>query len=773
MISDQAASSTRTRPQQLLDLARLVTRADLGGIALLSAQGELVDHLTGGVAEGMLAAVRHAPWVDHLVRFVLRQPGAIALPNWPEGACPPADAGLPAIGTFIAMPLTCPGRCRGVAYLGRRHGSEPFAGHDLEAFQSVGHFLEEGSLFEEARLLARVRLLTQVAQAAAGSLELAPILRVAVRELDRLLPMQVCAVWLVEYGPALGRNECSSDDGVKPRFTSPFADPNGGDAASEEQHYLFPADDPRAEPAALVLADTSAGSGGLAPASRLLLSDTPFAACVRNGEPFYTDLDPTIRGASRHETRDARRDARPQPCFSCNVSRVSCLGIGGAACCFAVALRAGDRTVGVLQSVCLRRSGFTADQLQLLHLVADLLGPAISNCQLFGRLSSAYEALRHTQNQLVQTEKMRALGELAGGMAHEFNNALCGALGFLELTLRNPEVPPSARDTLDSARLCCLDAAQTVSRVQDFARWRRDGSVHLVDLNSLVRQTIELARHKWESLARARGTPIQVEVRTEARARIAGSPNELREVLTNLVFNAVDAMPDGGALTVRTWSAGSYVYFSVSDTGVGIPDGVRRRLFEPFFTTKGDKGNGLGLSVSFGIVRRHGGEINVSSRPDQGATFTVRLPARIDSDERWTTVRHTTDTAVQTTTPDLGRSLRVLVVEDEESIRLFLGAGLTGLGHRPVIAGTVREGLEAFARERFDVVLTDLGLPEESGEDLARAVRARSPQTPVVLLTGWADQLHAEGTSLEGIDRVLAKPVTLSTLASTLAAVCP
>ncbi len=144
--------------------------------------------------------------------------------------------------------------------------------------------------------------------------------------------------------------------------------------------------------------------------------------------------------------------------------------------------------------------------------------------------------------------------------------------------------------------------------MQDFARRRCDGSIHLLDLDALVRQTIEVTRHKWESLDHARGTPIHVAVHTDAKARVNGSPNELREVLTNLVFNAVDAMPEGGTLTVRTWSEGPSIFFSVSDTGTGIAEAVQRRLFEPFFTTKGERGNGLGLSVSFGIVRRHGGD---------------------------------------------------------------------------------------------------------------------------------------------------------------------
>src|SRR5262249_45809406 len=214
---------------------------------------------------------------------------------------------------------------------------------------------------------------------------------------------------------------------------------------------------------------------------------------------------------------------------------------------FAVPLRAGDQIMGVLQSVCTQPAGFTREQIQLLYLVADLLGPAVFNCQLFGRLQSAYEELRLTQNQLIQAEKMRALGELAGGMAHDFNNSLCGVLGFLELTLTNPTLPADCRGYLEFSRTCALDAAQTVRRVQDFARWKRNEvAAERLDVNDLVRQTVELTRPKWESLAQTRGTAITVEVGTKATSQIIGSAAELREVITNLVFNAADAMPGGG-----------------------------------------------------------------------------------------------------------------------------------------------------------------------------------------------------------------------------------
>ncbi|HKB40609.1 MAG TPA: ATP-binding protein, partial [Gemmataceae bacterium] len=404
--------------------------------------------------------------------------------------------------------------------------------------------------------------------------------------------------------------------------------------------------------------------------------------------------------------------------------------------------------------------------------------PAISSCRLYGQLRKAYEQLQLTQHQLAQSEKMRALGELAGGMAHDFNNALCGVLGFLELVLLDRELVPASRKNLEAARTCALDAAQTVRRVQDFSRWRRNElAVQRVDLNGLVRETVELTRPRWENYARGKGVLIEVVVETVTEAPISGCPAELREVLTNLVFNAVDAMPRGGTLTVRTWSAGSYAFLSVGDTGVGISEAVRHRLFEPFFTTKGERGNGLGLSVTFGIVQRHGGEITVESEVGRGTTFTIRLPAGVEEVVR-VVPAPAPGAGVWTAEPLAGkmpapRSLRILIVEDEVTVRQFLGMGLSRLGHRPVLTANAREGLAAFEQEAFDVVLTDLGLPGVSGEEVARQVTKRSPNMPVILLTGWADQIVEERGSLEGVKCILGKPVTLDTLNATLASVCP
>jgi signal transduction histidine kinase len=652
--------------------------------------------------------------------------------------------GLPPLGSFLGVRLNYSGLYQGALYLARSSEQAPFDASDEALAVSICGWLEQWRVFDETHLLTRLRLLTHVAQGAAGSLDLERILTVALSELDRHLPLQIGAVWLCDQtepqGPA-----------------RPLAGASGSGTTVE------PAPTCGREPfnprlCSLLLAAASAPFGetssalGLETGLRLQIEETPFATCLSDGQAVYADLRRTVERTDQLAEKLAR---------------------GGATAFFAAPLRAGDRTVGVLQSVCMRPSGFTNEQIQLLYLVADLLGPAISNCRLYDRLSAAYEQLRRTQAHLIQAEKMRALGELAAGMAHDFNNSLCAVLGFLELTLLDNELPAACRSYLNSGRTCALDAAQTVHRVQDFARWRRNAmTVELVDVNALIRQTLELTRHKWDRLAlagqagSAPQVPITVEQYTEATARVSGSSSELREVLTNLIFNAVDAMSLGGSLFVRSWSTAGNVFLSVQDTGVGITDSVRRRLFEPFFTTKGERGNGMGLSVSFGIIQRHNGEITVESVPGYGSTFTVRLPAAPE-----TTAGEAVPVVEQIPSRP-SKNLRVLIVEDEESIRRFLAAGLVQLGHWPRLTCNAQEGLAALAEEAFDVVVTDLGLPGANGEEVARQVAERSPDVPVVLLTGWADQIKVESKRVPGVRCILGKPISLRTLANTLETLC-
>jgi signal transduction histidine kinase len=606
-------------------------------------------------------------------------------------------------------------------YLLRSSGEAEFTDNDEEMLAPVGSWLEQANLSEEARLLNRLRLLNQIAHASAGNLDLHSILAVSVRELDRLLPLHVNAVWLVE-----------DDEGRRP-IPKDEVDGNGS------PHTAL----------TVGACTTSAQSTKMAmtPGLRLTAEQLEFGSCLEDGSAFYADIESLLQEGAEQIA-----------------ARVRKLAEGGAITCFAVPLRAGERTVGVLQSVCTRPAGFTGEQLQLLYLVADLLGPAMSNSQLFHRLSAAYEELRKTQNQLIQAEKMRALGELASGVAHEFNNALCGVLGFLELSLLNKGLDQTNRGFLESARTCAMDAAQTVRRVQDFARWRRNElTSEILDMGDFVRETLDLIRHKWEGVSEEPTGPVRVIVDTEDGVRILGNAAELREVLTNLAFNAVEAMPRGGTLTIRAWRTDVDAFLTVEDTGLGIAEGVRRRLFEPFFTTKGERGNGLGLSVAFGIIRRHNGEISVESQVGEGSVFTVRLPLGTPPSDK---VRAASIPPPATSATM--RSLRILVVEDEDSVRRFLDTSLRRLGHRPRLTQTVEEGTRALTEDQFDVILTDLGLPDASGEELARRAAIYAPGTPVVLLTGWAEQLLAENRTIQGIARILSKPVGLDTLSTAI-----
>jgi signal transduction histidine kinase len=718
-----------SRSHQLLELACRVAGAPFGGVGLVSAEGELVEHIPYGLAEQDGAEPGDSSRLAKLVHFVLRQPEPMCLDDL--AATHPrlgAPDGLAALGPFLGLPLHCPGRYRGVLYLARGPDQPGFRKSEREMVEPIRTWLEQGSLFEEAHLLAQLRLLNRVAQTAAGNLDLGLILDRSLRELDRHLPLHVSAVWLV--------------------------------------------DDP--DPGQLTLAATSsipstrAADLGLEPGLRLALDQTPFAGCLRDGQGLYTDL-----------AAPAQEPAADQPVAAPRPALEDQLAARGATCFFAAPLRAGEQSVGILQSVCTRAAGFTGEQIQLLYLVADLLGPAISSCRLFGRLRSTYEELRTAQEQLIHTEKMRALGELASGMAHDFNNSLCGVQGFLELAMMDKTLSPAGRKFLESARTCAQDAAQTVRRIQDFARCRRkQPEFQAVDVNDLLRQTIELTRHKWDNPQQAQGAPIRVEVLAGATARVSGSPAELREVLTNLVFNAVDAMPQGGTLTLRSRSTADHVFLSVEDTGTGMSPAVRQRLFEPFFTTKGERGTGLGLSVAFGIVQSHGGEISAASEVGQGSTLTIRLPvlreAAGSAERKARSAEGGARSAKEPSAPrSTLRALRILVVEDEQSVRHFLERVLKHLGHHPRLAGDATEGLAAFNAERFDLVFTDYGLPAMSGEELAQAITAQSPATPVVLLTGWSDQFNAEGRPLPGVTRILGKPLAINVLAETLDAVCP
>ncbi|MBI3967851.1 MAG: PAS domain S-box protein [Chloroflexi bacterium] len=380
------------------------------------------------------------------------------------------------------------------------------------------------------------------------------------------------------------------------------------------------------------------------------------------------------------------------------------------------------------------------------------------------RLQAALNELTAAQERLIRQEQLRALGEMASGIAHDFNNALAVIAGYTELLLTRSEFRSSPAVLVQHLQLILLaarDAGAVVDRLREFYRAREaDEAFVPVNLNDLIAKVISLTRPRWKDQAQAAGITIHLETDLREIPSVAGREVELREALTNLIFNAVDALPDGGTITLRTRSEGEHVVAEVSDTGAGMPPEVRARAFEPFFTTKGERGTGLGLAMVHGIVRRHGGTIDLDSQPGEGTTFALRLPATAAEDPK------------RDEAPAAGPApLRVLVAEDEPSLRTILCAYLGIDRHAVETARDGREALALFERGGFDLVLTDRAMPGLGGDELAAAIKGRAPGTPVIMLTGLGGLMQAVGERPEGVDLILSKPVRLAELRAAIARV--
>ncbi|HYL79233.1 MAG TPA: GAF domain-containing protein, partial [Candidatus Acidoferrum sp.] len=382
-----------------------------------------------------------------------------------------------------------------------------------------------------------------------------------------------------------------------------------------------------------------------------------------------------------------------------------------------------DRIIGAVMVD--RRDGvYTEQDRDLLRLLADQAAIAIENARLYTAAQQALADLQRAQDELIRTEKLRGLGQMAAGIAHDLNNTLATILGqteLLRLRARQPEVD----EGLQTLQTAASDGAQVVRRLQDFARQRSGGPLSPCDLSQLVPETLEITRPRWQEDPRRKGIVIEASVSLAGIPLIQGNPAEIREALTNLIFNAVDAMPSGGRLdftgrvcdgsevdgqarlpglfldqgSERVAPPPSWVELAVSDTGVGMTDEVRHRVFDPFFTTKGLHGTGLGLSVVYGIMERHGGQIDVVSAPGQGATFRIRFrPASLGAVE-----------TAPRPAPAVIPSRRILLVDDDAAVRETLGELLRARGQEGIEADGGEAGLQCLATTPVDIVLTDLG----------------------------------------------------------------
>jgi signal transduction histidine kinase/CheY-like chemotaxis protein len=420
-----------------------------------------------------------------------------------------------------------------------------------------------------------------------------------------------------------------------------------------------------------------------------------------------------------------------------------------------------DKPAGVIT---LSRYGidqFTPEDLEIVTIFAGHCSVAIANAGLYADLRKAFEELRATQSQLVQSAKLNALGEMASGVAHDFNNMLAAILGRTQLMLARVE-DAEMRRSLELIEQTAQDGAQTVRRIQEFTRVRMDEALDEVDLHRILLDVVELTRPSWQTQAKARGATIHIVKEFAPEARLSGNASELREVFTNLLLNAVDAMPAGGTLTLATRLEDDRVIAEVTDTGHGMDEDTQARCFDPFFTTKATKGTGLGLSVAYGIVGRHRGRIFASSAPGAGTTFRLSFPQRQGPASPPRPVAPAGDTG----------SFRILVVDDEPAVLSVLVELLEALGHVVTPAQGGPEGLERLRDTPPDappeVVFTDLGMPGVTGWEIAREAKRLLPDGFVVLVTGWGVQLDAESARTNGVDFLLGKPFTVEDIEGAL-----
>ena len=424
-----------------------------------------------------------------------------------------------------------------------------------------------------------------------------------------------------------------------------------------------------------------------------------------------------------------------------------------------VPVRAGDRLVGVLSAVTSQPSTCSEDDVAVATTFAAQAGIAVENSRLYAELERALEGVQKSQDQLVQVERLRALGEMAAGVAHDFNNLLAIVMLRTELLLARNQ-PQEVAESLGFIRQAARDGAQTVRRIQEFTRTRSIRPFSPADMNKVIREVVDLARPRWKDQAQSCGVTYDVQVDEGRIPKVAGTAEELREAFLNLLNNALDAMPAGGRFTFRTATEGDRVVVRAEDGGCGMSEETRRRVFEPFFSTKGAQGNGLGLAVVWGIVTRHSGEIQVESTLGRGTTFVVSLPVPAELP---------VDAAAQgPATIPVGK--RVLVVEDNPEILHSLGDLLRESGCQVVEAPDGLAGIAGLEAERVDLVLTDLAMPGASGWEVATACREKFPSTPIGLITGFGDRLEPDKIERHGVRFVVAKPFTSTELLREVAA---
>ena len=458
------------------------------------------------------------------------------------------------------------------------------------------------------------------------------------------------------------------------------------------------------------------------------------------------------------------------------------LAAGGLRALIAVPLQVESTAFGVIIAARSKEQSFSSGECEFLRQVGEHVALAAHQAQLHASLVRAYDDLHASQRASQQQERLRALGQMAAGIAHDINNALSPvALYTGSLLEKEPGLSVRTRKYLDIISRAVEDVAATIARLGEFYR-PRDHQLDQVsvDVNKVVQHVIDLTRVRWSDMPLRRGVVITMisEAQPDLPA-ILGVASEVREAIINLVFNAVDAMPEGGTLTFRTYRcefpatsssahAQSQVVVEVADTGIGMNEETRNRCLEPFFTTQGERGTGLGLAMVYGVARRHRATVDIETAVGVGTVMRLIFPIP-------TIAISPQQPSAKMRVP---QRLRLLIVDDDPVILHSLRDTLEGDGHAVTAEHSSLQAIEVFraalARgEPFAAVLTDLGMPHMDGRQLASMIKEASPATPVILLTGWGTRMVADGQMPEYVDGVLCKPTSLTGIRQALATCVP
>jgi len=450
-------------------------------------------------------------------------------------------------------------------------------------------------------------------------------------------------------------------------------------------------------------------------------------------------------------------DVSKDPRFYGNVDKITGYQTKSILC---VPLRTKSKMIGVLE-VINKADGFpfTEEDAMLLNFFANQVAVAIENARYYGELKHKYEEEKQMQEKYAEIEKLRALGLMTSGIAHDFNNMLAIIAGNIDL-IEIEEDKDKILKKVQIIKKTALGSAKTIKRLQKYARTKNDAlQSQTINFNSLVRDAIEISTPMWKDSPQEKGFSVEiVDTLTEEEPIVLGDDTDLREAIINMIFNSVDAMPQGGKIDIVTYAKNESVYLELSDNGTGMTEETKDRIFDPFFTTKGITHGGLGMSMLYGTIKRHNGSVDIKTMPGQGTTFTIVLPKGKEKTER---ASEKSSHSIKT------EEANILIIDDEPQIGAVLSEILSHQGHQTSVFDNGKDGIDALKNGSYEILITDLGMPDLSGWEVINIARQIEPGVISGVITGW-DISEAEAKQ-KGVDFLITKPFESSQIIQAVA----